>query len=120
MYVVKKVVGSHAVRQDAPLTHPCPAYCTSGGVMILAHRPVAERDEFFRRLVLKPITPGTITDRAELDRLIAKARREGFAELRDTQVAGASGVSAPALAKSVQGGRRAPLAYSSLLVTRRI
>lgn len=34
-----------------------------------------------------------------MQRLIAKARRDGYAELRDTHVLGASGVSAPVLGR---------------------
>lgn len=95
---VAKAVSSNQVRYDADLAHLRPAYCTSIGLAILAHRHAADIETFLRRVPLKRITPQTITDRAALRRVIEKAQRDGYAEVRDGHVSGASGVSAPIFA----------------------
>ena len=94
---VAKAVSTHEVRYDAPLIHPRPLYCSSSGLVILAHRPAEEVEEYLRRVPLKPITRRTIADKEEFRRVIAKAKRDGIAESSDANVPGAAGVSAPVL-----------------------
>ena len=91
---VAKAVSSHVVRYDAPLSNSRPAYCTSSGLILLAYLDSSELEEFFSKVSLERITPNTVTDRKELMLMLEKARRQGFAELCDGHVMGASGVSA--------------------------
>ena len=92
---VSKAVSKNDVRYDADLEYLRPAYCTSLGLAIIAHRPAEDIERFLRHGGFKHITPQTITDPVALRRPLQKARREGYAEIRDARVTGASGVSAP-------------------------
>lgn len=92
---VSKAVSKNEVRYDADLEYLRPAYCTSLGLAIIAHRPAEEIERFLRHGGFKHITPETITDPLTLRRALQKARRDGYAEVRDARVTGASGVSAP-------------------------
>lgn len=92
---VAKAVSSNVVRYDAPLTSTRPAYCTSSGLLLLAHLDPAELDDYFARVKLERQTPETATDRRALLALLQRARRQGYAELRDAHVQGATGVAAP-------------------------
>lgn len=94
---VAKAVSKNEVRYDADLDYPRPAYCTSLGLAIIAHRSVDDIERFLRHGGFEHITPQTITDPVVLKRALQKARRDGYAEIRDGRVAGASGVSAPIL-----------------------
>lgn len=96
---VTKAVSSNEIRYDASLTNLRPAYATSSGLVIMAHRPPQEIEAFLERTSFEPITPRTITDAAEMKRILAKAGRDGAAESSDANVPGASGVSAPVLAR---------------------
>ncbi len=96
---VAKAVTSNEVRYDAELTHPRPAYATSSGIVMLAHRPQNEVDDFLARVSPRQITRRTVTDIDELRRVIAKAKRDGFAESSDANVTGATGISTPILGR---------------------
>lgn len=93
-YVVK-AVSPNVVRYDAPLTNTRPAYCTSSGLVLLAYQRPEELDDYFGRVKLERKTPETVTDRKALMAALDKARRQGYAEVCDGHVLGASGVSAP-------------------------
>jgi IclR family pca regulon transcriptional regulator len=60
-----------------------PAYCASIGRALLAHLPPAELDAYLERARLHPYTEHTVTDRAELRRLLGDVRRHGFAYSRE-------------------------------------
>jgi len=92
---VAKAVSPNVVRYDAPLANTRPAYCTSSGVILLAYLVPAELDEYFDKVKLERKTPETVTDRRTLMAALEKARRQGYAEVCDGHVQGASGVSAP-------------------------
>ena len=92
---VAKEVSSNEVRYDATLSHLRPVHCTSIGLVIVAFKPEAEGDALLRALLLKKITPYTVTDRAQLRTMLARIRAQGYAEVRNANVNGASGVSAP-------------------------
>ena len=92
---IAKAVSKNEVRYDAELEYLRPAYCTSPGLAIMAHRPPEDIERFLRHGGFKHFTPKTITDADVLRRNLQKARREGYAEVRDARVTGASGVSAP-------------------------
>jgi len=92
---VAKEASTNEVRYDAALSHLRPVYCTSIGLVILAFKPQREGDVLLRDLSLKKITPYTITDRALLRTMLARIRVQGYAEVRNANVNGASGVSAP-------------------------
>lgn len=90
-----KALSPHEVRYDASLTTLRPVYCTSSGIVILAHLDPAVAARILDRTKFVKITPNTVTHRETIDRLLQRARRSGLAEVRDANVMGASGISAP-------------------------
>ena len=86
-----KAVSAQEIRYDAALQPLRPAHCTSMGLAILAHTPGYDPVS----VAFQAYTPHTITDPAQIARLLAHARRDGYAEIFDGHVEGASGVSAP-------------------------
>ncbi len=97
MRFVSKVVSRNEVRYDAALTHTRAAYNTSSGLVILAYRPEAEVAAFFRKVPREAATSHTVIEERELRRIIARANRNGYADVRDSHALGVSGVSAPIL-----------------------
>lgn len=92
-----KALSPHEVRYDASLSNLRPAYCTSMGIVILAHKDPAEAANILAATEIRPMTPNTVTDRDAIARMIERARRNGYAEIKDANVLGASGVAAPVL-----------------------
>ncbi len=90
-----KVLSHHEVRYDASLTQLRPVYCTSIGLAILAHLNPATTRIILGRIKLRRVTPNTITDRKTIDQMLERARQNGFAEVKDANLLGASGVAAP-------------------------
>lgn len=92
---VAKAISRAELRYDASLEHRRVAYSTTIGLVILAHLPEADLARYFSRVKLRRLTERTPTDPALLHRLLERVRRQGYAELRDTNQPGVSGVSAP-------------------------
>jgi len=90
-----KVLSPHEVRYDASLNTLRPVYCTSIGLVILAHLDQALAARTLNRTKLEKVTPKTITSREAIDRMLIRTRRSGFAEVKDSNVLGASGIAAP-------------------------
>lgn len=92
---VAKEISPKEVRYDASLVHLRPAYCTSIGLVILAHTPDAQVDRWLKPEHLVAVTPRTETNPEKIKQMLRKARTDGYVEVRDANVEGASGVSAP-------------------------
>ena len=56
-----------------------PAYCTSTGKAILAFSPLELVAAVFQKMVLKPLTGKTITDKAQFENALATVRAKRFA-----------------------------------------
>ncbi len=69
-----------------------PLHCVAAGKVVLAALDEAELDRYFREVPLKPYTPSTITDEAELRREIDSVRSAGYALTRDEYTLGICGV----------------------------
>jgi IclR family transcriptional regulator, pca regulon regulatory protein len=72
-----------------------PAYATSMGRVLLAGLPEPELDELLERAELRPLTPGTLTDRGALRSEIARVRRQGWAIVDQELEDGLRSVAAP-------------------------
>ena len=92
---LSKIVSANEVRYDASLSPLRAAHATSMGLVIMAHLPEHRVAPLLLPSRLPRITPSTVTDPAVLRQLLAAAKRNGFAEVQDANVEGASGVSAP-------------------------
>ena len=88
-------IGAKEVRYDASLDHYRPAHSTSIGLVILAHMPEDESERWLDRALLNAATPHTVTDPRKLRQILRTGRKAGYVEVRDANVEGASGVSAP-------------------------
>ena len=56
-----------------------PSYCTSMGRVLLAALSAEEFSNYLDRVVLKPLTPHTITDKTLFGDVIAQVRFDGYA-----------------------------------------
>lgn len=74
-----------------------PAFCTAGGRAQLAWLSQDELAEIMDRTDFQPRTPRTITDRAEVERRLEIAQREGFALVDEEVNLGEIAVAAPIL-----------------------
>jgi len=71
--------GAHSHRSSADLGQRKPAYCTSQGKSILSALAPSVRDALIREMVLKPLTPLTITDRKRLQAELKICGARGYA-----------------------------------------
>jgi IclR family pca regulon transcriptional regulator len=92
---IAKAISSNELRYDASLEHRRPAHTTSIGVALLSQMGDQAVEDFLTNARLDRVTERTTTDKKAFRALVERARRAGFAELRDTNQAGISGVSAP-------------------------
>ena len=72
-----------------------PAYCTSLGRVILAHRPAAEIDAYLDRVRLDRRTSFTVTDRQELLAVLAGVREQGYAAVNEELELGLRSIAVP-------------------------
>jgi len=72
-----------------------PAYCTSLGRVLLAQLPAAELDAYLARVELKPLTPRTITDAAQLRDVLAQVRADGYALIDEELELGLRSIAVP-------------------------
>ena len=72
-----------------------PAYCTSGGKILLAYLPTEQCEKIIGARPLRAHTPRTITDPAALRRVLADCREAGFSTNAEEFTNGIVGVAAP-------------------------
>jgi len=90
-----KAVSPREVRYDASLDHLRPAHCTSIGLVMLAHMPEKDAERWLKPSLLVRVTAHTVTDPRKIRQILRSARKAGYVEVRDANIEGASGVSAP-------------------------
>lgn len=93
MLILAEVLGKHLVTVTAEIGTRWPIHATSTGKAYLAALP----EERWREALeppLKRVTPATIVDAEELDRVLKQVRARGYATAMDEIEAGASAVSA--------------------------
>lgn len=91
---VEKVVSAHDLRVDARLGTPRLLHATSSGLVLLAWND-AVREDYLKQRSYPQLTPYTIATADELRRALDRVRTQGYAMVRDTNSAHASGISAP-------------------------
>jgi IclR family pca regulon transcriptional regulator len=72
-----------------------PAYATSMGRVLLAAQPAATRAAYLRTVQLEPLTPFTITDRAQLAVTLESVAQQGFALLDQELEEGLRSIAVP-------------------------
>jgi DNA-binding IclR family transcriptional regulator len=87
-----------------------PAHTCSSGFVLLAHGPAELREQVLAS-PLRRFTPKTVTDPAELRRLLADTRQRGFATVNGAVHLDAAGIAAP-----IHGPARQVVAALSVIV----
>ena len=90
-----KAVSPQEVRYDASLEHPRLIHATSMGLAIMAYSSERDVARWLQPARLTRITPHTETDPTRIQTQLAQIRNDGYAEVKNANVEGASGVSAP-------------------------
>jgi IclR family pca regulon transcriptional regulator len=103
-----------------------PAFATSMGRVLLAGLGNPELDAFLQTAELTALTPGTVTDREQLRKVIDRVRRQGWALVDQELEAGLRSVAVPirnssskvvaAMNLSTQANRRTPQAIREELL----
>lgn len=97
---VERFESSQSVRIVARIGRRLPIYAGSAGKAFLAFLTPELREEILKSLVLKQLTPKTISDMSVLRQEIEKIRKVGYAVSHGEWTLGASGVAAPILDQS--------------------
>jgi len=92
---LSKSVSPREVRYDASLEHARPIHCTSMGLVIMAYAPEHDLDRWLQPKNLSKNTAHTQTDPEVIRQWLTQIRKDGYAEVLDANVEGASGASAP-------------------------
>lgn len=92
---IAKVDSTHAVRMVSAAGRRLPAHCTAVGKMLLASLPPAELDERLPAGELPAMTSNSITDPAELRRVLEGVRESGLASEQRESNPDVSCVAAP-------------------------
>lgn len=95
---VAQLPSPQPVRYTSAVGVAKPLYTGAMGKVLLAFAEEGDRRELFRRLTLTRVTAATVTNRNELERQIAEARRVGYAISRGEQADGVASISAPVFA----------------------
>lgn len=78
LYVARSVT-SRIISVTLNVGSRLPAYCTSIGLVLLAHLPASELDAYLSRVELRPFTGRTITSPARLREQLAAIRQQDYA-----------------------------------------
>lgn len=117
---LEKLDSNHIMRIVSEIGARLPMYCSGLGKMLLAYKTPAEVNWILSRHGMRAMTSRTITSRAELEKELAKIRRQGYAvddreimdslrcvaaPIRDRDGKVKYAVSVSGLANSLQGDR---------------
>ena len=97
-----KAISQNEVRYDASLEHLRPIHCTSMGLVIMAYSSDRDVAQWLKPSHIKAITSHTETNVEKIYTAIRRARKDGYAEIKNGNIEGASGVSAPVFGPSGQ------------------
>lgn len=93
--LVQQSLSSQAIRYEMPVSARLPVHCTAMGRMFLATMTAQQREAALARYPLAPWTKFTVTDPAELDRLINEAASRNYSISADEVDIGGTGVCSP-------------------------
>jgi len=77
---VDKVIGSSPAKMSSIIGMNKPAYCTGTGKMLLSCLPEQRLKEYLRNVKLQRLTPYTIIDIGELEKVLQTIKNQGYAE----------------------------------------
>lgn len=93
--VLAKAMPDVEIRWDSDISRPIPLYCTAVGRALLSGLSTGERVRQLAARDIRPITPFTVTDPAELMAIIEEAARCGHAFSAEEFALGGTGIAAP-------------------------
>lgn len=92
---VARVPSRHLLSVALNVGTHLPAYCTSMGRVLLSDLSPEALEIFLAKATVRANTPKTVTDRAELAKLIARAREQGYASVDEQLELGLRSVAVP-------------------------
>ena len=92
---IAKSQGATQVQLNTYVGKSLPLHCSSTGRAILANLPPDESAALLENIELTPLTPNTITSRAELMADLERVRERGYAEDREQYTRGIHAMGAP-------------------------
>jgi IclR family pca regulon transcriptional regulator len=92
---VARVAGRRIVSVGLHVGTRLPAHCTSMGRILLSGLSPAELEAFLGKAAIRANTPKTVTDRAELARLIRQAGEDGYAAIDEELEIGLRSIAVP-------------------------
>lgn len=110
---VEGVESRHQLRSGLRVGNFVPAYCVSLGKALLATLSKTELDNLYPDQELPPVTGKTVTTIAELEKQLAKIRRDGYAKSRAESTEGVGSVAVPVLDRN--GTARGAISISAPL-----
>ena len=93
--VLAKAVPDVEIRWDSDISRPIPLYCTAVGRALLSGLSAEEQVRQLTARDIRPITPFTVTDPAELLAIVEEAARCGHAVSAEEFALGGTGIAAP-------------------------
>jgi IclR family transcriptional regulator, pca regulon regulatory protein len=78
LYVARSIT-SRIISVTLNVGSRLPAYCTSIGLVLLAHLPPEALAQYFSRVALRPFTERTVTQEAKLRELLEQVRAQDYA-----------------------------------------
>jgi DNA-binding IclR family transcriptional regulator len=93
--IIEKVRSPQPVRYEIEVGVPYPAYCTAIGRAILGFSDPALVEHYLRTASLEKCTDRTVTDIAQLRKILARVREQGYAINIEEHIQGASSIAAP-------------------------
>lgn len=93
--IVATVLGPHRLVTHMRLGDRAPLHATSGGKVLLAFMPEAERESYLTRVPLRPITDNTIIDPERLRAELSSVRETAFAHVNSEFTVGIRGIATP-------------------------
>jgi IclR family transcriptional regulator, pca regulon regulatory protein len=94
VYVARASVRT-MIRMEAHVGSHFPAYATSMGRVLLAGLSPEKLADYFTKARFEHLTDKTVTDRAELERLIEECRRVGYSAVEDELAVGVVALAVP-------------------------
>lgn len=97
---IARAESSNPIRFMASIGERRPLYSSSGGRVLLAYQPQKWQDEYLKTTKLVAHTPRTVTDKAELRKILKKIRETGLSRTHEDVHEGVSAFAAPIFDRS--------------------
>ena len=92
---VARVPGRRIVSVALHVGARLPAWCTSMGRVLIAGLPEAEREGFLATVAIEPLTPNSISERADLIAEIARCAAQGYSLVDEELEVGLRSIAVP-------------------------